>query len=445
MIKLKIQQNIINLTLISIIFLGTFFFQNSVISFKFIYALQITIVLYFLTKYSKIKIDKPILILNLGVLSLIFFNFDKSYIYLILICFLNTIFTFDKIKQINLKHNLVLLLAFTIIMILCFKTTTVQNGILVEIFFFEEVLLNYHHYKNCLLADEIARINNIFRIENCEFQIKRLRYTFLNLHSNLTSIFCLIITYILLKDLSKKKFIILFSIFGIFFLYFTLSKSGLLFCIVILFLTFIKISYRILLLLFFIFNLFLGIISYNISSSVSDFWGKKTSVGVIAYQEEFCPKIMDIPVINYFNECKKKENLYYKNMQKYPQLLIFNFMGYSTFYKLHSNGMVVESILNNLRYYLFPNPVNKLEADNIIHKKDITSKLSPHALFFMTFLKYGIILGTIFFVNLYIFLSKISEKKLFIAYIFSSTFLALDIFLLFPIFLLSMIVKSGYK
>ena len=120
-------------------------------------------------------------------------------------------------------------------------------------------------------------------------------------------------------------------------------------------------------------------------------------------------------------------------------------MGYSTFYKLHSNGMVVESISNNLKYYLFPDPLNKLEADKKIHKKDITSKLSPHGLFFMAFLKYGIILGIIFFINLYLFLIKTTEKNFFIAYIFSSTFLALDIFLLFPIFLLSMLVKSGYK
>ena len=110
MINLKIQQNVIDLTLISVIFLGSFFFSNSVISFKFIYAFQIIIILYFLTKYSKIKIDKTIVILNLGILSLIFFNFDRSYIYLILIGFLNAIFTFDKIKRINLKHNLKILI-----------------------------------------------------------------------------------------------------------------------------------------------------------------------------------------------------------------------------------------------------------------------------------------------------------------------------------------------
>lgn len=445
MINLKIQQNVIDLTLISVIFLGSFFFSNSVISFKFIYAFQIIIILYFLTKYSKIKIDKTIVILNLGILSLIFFNFDRSYIYLILIGFLNAIFTFDKIKRINLKHNLVILFSFTIIMLLCFKSTTLRGGVLLELFLFEEVLYNYNQYKACLIADETARLNNFFRIENCELDFKRFRYTFSNLHPNLTAIFCLIITYVLLKDLNKKNFIILFSIFGLLFLYLTLSKSGLLFYAIILFLTFIKVSYKILLLLFFVFNLFLGIISYNVSSSVSDFWSKKTSLGITAYHEEFCPKIMNIPVVKYFNECNPEKNLYLKKMNDAPNMLIFNFVGYSTFYKLHSIGMVIDNILNNLRYYLFPDPVNKLEANKIIHKKDINNKLSPHSLFFMVFLKYGIILGTIFFVNLYLFLRKINEKKLFIAFIFSSTFLSLDIFLLFPFFLLSMIVKSGYK
>ena len=392
----QIKQNNLNLILISFIFLGSFFFQSSIISFKIIYALQALIIFFFFIKYSEVKIHKQIIILNMGVLSLIFFNFDKSYIYFILICFLNAIFTFDKIKRINLKHNLVILFAFTIIMILCFKTTTYRDGNLVELFLFEEVLFNYNHYKACLLADETARLNNLSRVDECAFQFKRLRYTFLGLHSNLTAIFCLIITFILLKDLRKKRFIILFSVFSLIFLYFTLSKSGLLFYIIILLLTFIKVSYKILLLLFFGFNLFLGIISHKVSSSVSDFWAKKSHAGIIAYQEEFCPKIMNVPIINYFNDCETEKNVFIEKMQKFPQLLIFNFMGYSTFYKLHSNGMVVDSMLNNLRYYLFPDPLNKLEADKKIHKKDITSKLSPHGLFFMAFLKYGIILGIIF-------------------------------------------------
>ena len=132
-------------------------------------------------------------------------------------------------------------------------------------------------------------------------------------------------------------------------------------------------------------------------------------------------------------------------MNENTQLLLFNIMGYSTFYKLHSYGMVTESVLNNLRYYLFPNPLYQLEKNKIINKNDINGKLSSHGLFFLVFLKYGIILGTIFFINLYLFLKKISEKKLFIAFIFSSTFLSLDIFLLFPYFLLSMLIKSRYK
>ena len=330
-------------------------------------------------------------------------------------------------------------------MILCFKTTTIQNNISVEWFLFEEIKNNYESYKACLLANENAKLNNVFRDVNCEFQLKRLRYRFLDLHSNLTSIFCLIITYILLKDFKKKKFIFLYSAFGLFFLYITLSKSGLLFFLTILCLTFLNLNNKILLLLFFVFNLFLGIISYNISSSVSNFWGKDTSVALSVYEQEFCPKIMNIPVIGYFNECNIEKNAYVQKMNKNPQLLLFNIMGYSTFYKLHSYGMVTESVLNNLRYYLFPNPLYQLEKNKIINKNDINGKLSSHGLFFLVFLKYGIILGTIFFINLYLFLKKISEKKLFIAFIFSSTFLSLDIFLLFPYFLLSMLIKSRYK
>ena len=78
-------------------------------------------------------------------------------------------------------------------MILCFKTTTIQNNISVDWFLFEEIKNNYESYKACLLANENAKLNNVFRDVNCEFQLKRLRYRFLDLHSNLTSIFCLII------------------------------------------------------------------------------------------------------------------------------------------------------------------------------------------------------------------------------------------------------------
>ena len=449
MINLKIQENSINLILISIFFLGSFFFQSSLISFKFIYAFQIIVIFYFLIKYSEIKINKKIIFLNLAVLSLIFFNFDKSYVYLVLLCSLNAIFTLGKIKQIKFKYNFILLIIFTLIMIACFKTTTAKDDVEIEVFFIKEIINSYQIYQSCLTTQENDILNNPSMITgNCEFSFKLLRYRFFDLHSNLTAIFCLIISYILLKNTSKIFFIISFSIFGLFFLYLTLSKSGLIFFLTILFLTIFNFNSKILLLLFFAFNIFLGIISHNISSTISDFWGKETSLGIKAYQEEFCPKIKNIPVINFLNECyqdNQEKNLYVKKMLKLPQILIFNFMGYSTFYKLHSNGMVVESISNNLKYYLFPDPLNKLEIDKIIQKKDITSKFSPHGLFFMVFLKYGIILGAIFFINLYFFLSKTNEKKLFIAFILSSTFLALDIFLLFPFFLLSMLVKSGYK
>lgn len=437
--NLKTNENILNLTLVLLIFFGSFFFHSSLISFKIIYAYQSLIILYFFFKFSGIKIDKQIVILNLLVLTLFFFKLDKSYIYLILICVLSTFFSFDKIKRINLKYNLILQLLFTITMILCFKTTTIIDNNSIELFLLEEIKHNYEHYKTCLVNNK----KNI--LIDCEFSLKRLRYKFLDLHSNLTAIFCLIITYILLKDFSKKKFIFLYTVFGLFFLYLTLSKSGLLFFLIVLFLTFLNLNNKILLLLFFIFNFFLGIISYNISSSVSDFWGKDTTVAFRIYEQEFCPKIINIPLIGFFNECNSEKNLYVQNMNENPQLLLFNIMGYSTFYKLHSYGMVVDSILNNFRYYLFPNPLHQLEENKIIDKKDINGKLSSHGLFFLVFLKYGIVLGTIFFINLYLFLKKTNEKKLFIAFIFSSTFLSLDIFLLFPYFLLSMLIKSRYK
>ena len=88
-------------------------------------------------------------------------------------------------------------------------------------------------------------------------------------------------------------------------------------------------------LLFFAFNLFLGIISHNVSSTVSDFWGKDSSIGQKAYQEEFCPKIKNIPVIKFLNECNQnnlEKNLYIKKMKKITTN--FNFQFYGLFYFL---------------------------------------------------------------------------------------------------------------
>ena len=107
-------------------------------------------------------------------------------------------------------------------MIICFKTSVSINNIPVELFLFEEVIKNYKAYQACLVADENAIINNLDRvIGNCEFQFKRLRYRFFDLHSNLTAIFCLIITYILLKNMSKK-FLLFHLVSLVYFFYISL-------------------------------------------------------------------------------------------------------------------------------------------------------------------------------------------------------------------------------
>ena len=422
--------------LIFLFFIGVFFFQNSFVSFKIIYATQILIILFFLVKYSNFSYNKKILILNLLGLSLLFYEFDKSYVYLFLICFLNIFFNLKNINKIVINNNILILFIFSLVILTFLKSSGSFDGQIQEVFFYQEVLKNINHYNEC----------NVHKtIENCNFEIRNLRYGFMNIHPNLTAIFCLIVSYIFLKDFKKKLFILYFFLFGSLFLLLTLSKSGLLFFVVILFLSIFKINEKIIISLFFISNIILALISFQFSNKISNFWDKSNKEMLQVYQNELCPKIENIPILNYFNECKYKTNSFSKIMEKDPSYLLFNVMGYSTFYKLHSYGMVVDNIFNNFKNYILPNPLERLKKKQIINDKNINGELSAHGIFFLIFLNYGILLGLIFCVNLYIFLTKVNEKNLFLTFLISSTFLSLDAFLIFPFILLSIFIRSGYK
>ena len=94
------NQKSINLILTTLLLIGCLFFQNSIISYKLVYILQISIIFFFYFQFSIIKIDKGILLFNLIILSSLFFQFDKTFIYLFLICFLNIFFNFNNLNKI---------------------------------------------------------------------------------------------------------------------------------------------------------------------------------------------------------------------------------------------------------------------------------------------------------------------------------------------------------
>ena len=97
------NQKNINLILTTLAITGCLFFQNSIVSYKLVYILQILIIFFFYFQFSIIKIDKSILLLNLIILSSLFFQFDKTFIYLFLICFLNIFSNFKNLNKIEIK------------------------------------------------------------------------------------------------------------------------------------------------------------------------------------------------------------------------------------------------------------------------------------------------------------------------------------------------------
>ena len=446
-------QNYINSIFLVLFIAGFSFFNNSFISFKLIYALQILIVFFFYFQYKKIKIEKNILLLNLIILICLFYKFDKSYIYLFLICILNIFFNFKGMDKIIIKKNLIFCTIFTFLVFFTFRSNYfLLDGNSTEIFLYDRIILNLVNYKNCTISmmnlEHIRFIDGLGGECSSSLSIHKFRYGILGLQANLSAILCLLVSYIFLKGLKKKLFIMYFSLFGAIFLFITLSKSGLIFFALVIFLSLFEINKKMIFLSFFLFHLLIGITSLHLIQNIPNIWktGVESKHMADIYHTDFCNKIKDVPILSDISECKYENRITLGNkLEGNMSLLLVNIAGISSFYKLYSYGMIIEHISDNFRDYLMPNPVNRMLDEKKITISQVKGELSAHSLFFLTFIKFGILLSIIFFINLYIFFTKHDDNKLFIAFIFSSMFLSLDIFLLFPLYLLSIFVYSGYK
>jgi hypothetical protein len=445
-------QNYINSIFLVLFIAGFSFFNNSFISFKLIYVLQILIVFFFYFQYKKIKIEKNILLLNLIILICLFYKFDKSYIYLFLICILNVFFNLRGIDKIIIKKNLICCIIFTFLVFFTFRSNFfLFDGNSKEIFLYDQIILNLVNYKNCTIS--MMNLKDIRFISGlggeCNSNIVTFRYGIMGLQANLSAILCLLVSYIFLKGLKKKLFIMYFSLFGAIFLYITLSKSGLIFFVLIIFLSLFEINKKMIFLSFFLLHLLIGVTSFNLIQNIPNVWNYGDGVSQVKsdiYYVDFCNKIKDVPILNVMSECKYENKITLGNkLEDSPALLLVNIFGISSFYKFYSYGMIIEHISTNFKDYLMPNPVNRMLDEKKLTISQVTGELSAHSLFFLTLIKYGVLLSIIFFINLYIFFTKHDDNKLFIAFIFSSMFLSLDIFLLFPLYLLSIFVYSGYK
>ena len=61
------------------------------ITYKIAYAFQFLILIYLIFNLNYFKFNKLIIFLNLPLIFILFFEFDKSYIYLITLAFLNSV------------------------------------------------------------------------------------------------------------------------------------------------------------------------------------------------------------------------------------------------------------------------------------------------------------------------------------------------------------------
>ena len=445
MITFANYKNNINLIFVVLSLVGYFFLNNSFVSFKLVYILQILVIFFFYFQYKKIQINKGILVLNLIILICLFYKFDKSYVYLFLICILNTFFNFKDMDKIIIRKNLIFCSIFAFLSIFTFESAfyLIPGDVehFTKIFLYEEIIKYSIDLGNCISLD----LN--FDTNNCIGKFQKYRYGIFGLQANLSAILCLLVAYIFLKSLKKKLFLIYFSLFATFFLYLTLSKSGLLFFLIIIFFSIFEINKKIIFLSFFLINLLIGFGSYFLVKQFSNVWKSNDSFEMSnVYTIEYCKKIKDIPIINYMNECKYEDKTTFRDrLNNNPIMLLFNIGGYSSFYKLYSYGMIVEHIIANYKDYLMPNPLSNMLKENKITTDQIKGDFAAHSLFFLSLIKYGILLSIIFFINLYLFFKKHDDNKLFLAFIFSSMFLSIDIFLLFPLYLLSIFVYSGYK
>ena len=135
-----------------------------------------------------------------------FYKFDKSYIYLFLICILNVFFNFRGIDKIIIKKNLIFCIIFTFLVFFTFRSNLfLIDGNIREIFLYDQIILNLVKYKNCTLSMmNLEDIRFISGDGECDSNITTFRYGILGLQANLSAILCLLVSYIFLKGLKKK-------------------------------------------------------------------------------------------------------------------------------------------------------------------------------------------------------------------------------------------------
>ena len=145
------------------------------------------------------------------------------------------------------------------------------------------------------------------------------------------------------------------------------------------------------------------------------------------YSDVVCDKYKEyFKYIIYFTDCGE-------NVSR--PIILRSIFGSSTYYKFYTIGIVLDDFKKNLQKYIMP---NRLAEFKNYDKLILNYYFSTHNLLQKVLLNYGILIGLIFFFNLYIFFKNNINYNIFPA-IFASSFIGLDVMLFLPVILISFI------
>ena len=253
------------------------------ITYKIAYAFQFLILIYLIFNLNYFKLKKIIIFLNLPLIFILFFEFDKSYVYLITLAFLNSLLLINN-KDLNVIIK--------------------KKNILIFIFFYFLFLVAATDNQTFLLQDIIRALYH--------FHYFGYKYGFLDLNPSYTAIIFTSVALLYVKKLNNKEFyyyiflliISIITIFG--------SKVALLFTIVC-FLSSLKfVNKKLLISTFVLINLVVFFLGYLTIKKLpnpyihSEYYGKK---------EKF---------ENYKNSQDQITDYYYIQAQTYDEIICPN-------------------------------------------------------------------------------------------------------------------------
>ena len=262
----------------------------------------------------------------------------------------------------------------------------------------------------------------------------RLRYSYFNLDPNYASILILMI-YNIFFFKRQRNYLIKYTIFTFFLIYFTQSKSGLLFYLVSLIIYKTNISFNRQVIIFLTFNLIILISSYLFiknfknpyyifenSNKVDKEYIKSYPAQI--YSSEVChnPIFKRVEILT---NCKDKKGL-----------IIYGIFGVSSYLKFYSIGIVVDNIFKDFQLYLFPNSFKKFSKNQVNSDYYLNNNLSAHNIILKGIGIMGLIFFVLFLLGIYIFFKR-QKNYNFLPAMMASSFVGIDLFLFLPILLIS--------